>query len=293
MLITIAEHAGECFGVSSALARAQEILNMPHREHLYSYGALIHNPRIVKHYADMGLLPITEADFGKLSAHDYVLIRSHGAPQHILHMIRRSGATIVDATCPHVARVQRAAQDLLNEGYNVAVVGDASHPEVAGIVGSAPGARVISSKEDIDDSFNGVRVGLVSQTTQPQQVFDALCDALSQRTHTLKVVNTICPATSLCQKDIAELSLKSDAIVIIGGKNSANTKHLVEIASQSTKTYHIEDASELESSWFAPHMKVGIGAGTSTPHEHIVVVKARLMSFDTAFHKGIKAKGGA
>ena len=181
------------------------------------------------------------------------------------------GLEVLDATCPYVKKVHRAAERLVSEGYRLIIVGEPGHPEVEGILGHAgPGAVVVSDPAELPTMEIGGKVGVVVQTTQTAEALSAVVAALAARTGELRVINTICAATQERQDSAAKLASRVDAMVVVGGKNSGNTRRLAEICrDRCPATFHIEDAAELESSWFAHARVVGLTAGASTPPEHI------------------------
>jgi 4-hydroxy-3-methylbut-2-enyl diphosphate reductase len=166
---------------------------------------------------------------------------------------------------------------LTREGYQVIVVGEAGHPEVEGTVGHAPGAVVVGDAAELDELAIKRRVGVVVQTTMTRARLQDVVDALIAKTEELRLVNTICEATSVRQHAAAELATEADVMVVIGGRISANTTHLAEIcAERCAHTHHIESAEELEHTWFDGAHLIGITAGASTPNEQIDAVRRRI-----------------
>ena len=189
----------------------------------------------------------------------------------VIDAARERGLNVVDATCPYVKKVHMAAERLVREGYRVVVVGEPGHPEVEGILGHAgTDALVVSCAADANAlSFKG-KVGLVVQTTQTAQNLAEVVAAITPRVQELRVINTICAATSERQQAAATLANRCDCMVVVGGKNSGNTRRLAQICADACeRTHHIEEASELETAWFTDAHHIGITAGASTPQEHI------------------------
>ncbi|MBE6469529.1 MAG: 4-hydroxy-3-methylbut-2-enyl diphosphate reductase [Coriobacteriaceae bacterium] len=266
-LIEVAGHAGVCYGVERALRMTRDAAAAAERP-VRTLGPLIHNPRVVSELeaAGVGMADeLADADTGT------VVIRAHGVTPSVIDRARRGGLDVVDATCPYVAKVHRAAERLATEGFQVVVVGESGHPEVEGIVGHAgPGTLVVSDPAELAGAQISRRVGVVVQTTQTDENLAAVVAALVPRATELRVVNTICKATHERQASAAELSARADAMIVIGGRNSGNTRRLVEIcAARCARTHHIEDASEIDPEWVARAGLVGVGAGASTPASHI------------------------
>lgn len=265
--IRVAEHAGACYGVNRALELARGCA-LEHAEPVHTLGPLIHNPIVVEELAEQGVglsQSLDEIDRGS------VIIRSHGVVPQVIEDARARGLSVVDATCPYVKKVHKAASNLVHEGYDLIIVGESGHPEVEGIVGHAEGkAHVVASPQDLDGLTLGKRVGVVVQTTQTAANLSAVVAALAPLVSELRVVNTICAATSERQRAAASLASEADIMIVVGGKNSGNTRRLAQICHAARpKTHHIEDAAELDRSWFDGARLIGITAGASTPQAHI------------------------
>jgi 4-hydroxy-3-methylbut-2-enyl diphosphate reductase len=282
--VTVARQAGACFGVERALAKVEAVAAQaaaPAGEHrpVQTLGPLIHNPRVVASLEAQGVSVASAVS--EAHAPGTLVIRSHGVGPQVLKEARAAGLTVVDATCPYVHKVHRYAKELAAEGRLVVVVGQAGHAEVEGICGHAPSACVVGSAEEVSQLPAAERVGVVAQTTLTAATLDAVVAALKARygaePGTVVVKNTICAATSERQAAAAELAAASDVMVVVGGKNSANTTHLAEVCTGACPhVYHIEEEGELEPAWFEGATHVGITAGASTPAEHIAAVKARI-----------------
>lgn len=278
--IEIARHAGVCYGVERALslaAQAAEESQGPVR----TLGPLIHNPIVVRELEEAG---VTTAESVDECVEGTVIIRAHGVVPQIVDAARAKGLNVIDATCPYVKKVHMAAERLVREGYQLIVVGESGHPEVEGIMGHADeGARVVSVPEDLEGIELGKKIGVVVQTTQTADALNAIVTSLLPRVAELRVVNTICAATQERQDSAAELAGRADVMVVVGGKNSGNTRRLAEICSaQCPRTYHIEDAGELQASWFDGAELIGVTAGASTPAAHIDRAVAAMRSITEA-----------
>ena len=243
-------------------------------------GPLIHNPQVVSRLHDMGVGVAHSAE--DIDA-DCIIIRSHGVTPEVMRQVEATGSRIVNATCPHVMRAQHAAARLAKECGTVLVVGESSHPEVEGLVAHAREAggnvAVVNAVEDIPEDLDQP-VGVVVQTTQSRAKFDCIVDHLHTRKCDLKVIDTICDATSQRQDAAAQLAAKVDAMVVIGGRNSSNTTRLYEICSGiSPRSFHIETPGELQKELFDGCATVGVTAGASTPEDQIRAVEELLESW--------------
>ena len=274
--IEIAAHAGTCYGVQRALDMALAAAPQAGESaQVHTLGPLIHNPIVVRELAEAGVgLAETLDD----AATGTVIIRAHGVVPQVIDAARERDLTVVDATCPYVKKVHVAAERLVREGYRVIVVGEPGHPEVEGILGHAgDDAQVVSCAADADKLPLKGKVGLVVQTTQTAQNLAEVVAAITPRVQELRVINTICAATSERQQAAASLAQRCDCMVVVGGKNSGNTRRLAQICADACEhTHHIEEASELEVAWFANARHIGITAGASTPQEHIERAVARI-----------------
>lgn len=261
--VELAEESGFCFGVRRALELARQTA----KSHgaAYSLGPLIHNPQEVEQLARSGVTVVQS--LAEVPAGRTLIIRSHGAPPEVTEQALKSGLTVVDATCPLVMRAQERARELAEAGYKVVVAGEADHPEVQGIVAHAPGAVVLEEGSDLSVVGTARRIGVVAQTTQSPQAYRELISRLLEREPAeLRVYNTICTATLGRQKAALELAGRVDVMVVVGGKNSANTRRLAQLcAATGVRTYHIETAAELDDEWFREARSVGVTAGASTP----------------------------
>ncbi|HPZ09230.1 MAG TPA: 4-hydroxy-3-methylbut-2-enyl diphosphate reductase [Candidatus Eremiobacteraeota bacterium] len=252
---------GFCSGVNRAVKMTEKALQEGKR--VYIAGELIHNPRELKRLQGKGLQMIESLEEAKGGT---LIIRSHGISPGEYNRATAIGMEIIDATCPYVKKLQDMASLLNNEGYKIVIIGEASHPEVQGIVGYAPGAVVISKREEIEGIKIGTKVGLLIQTTQKIGLLQEIVSYILPGTFELKIFNTICNATEKRQKATYKLAREVDIMIVIGGKNSSNTNKLVSISRDTgVKTYHIETSSELKDEWFSSVVKIGVTGGASTP----------------------------
>lgn len=277
MKVLRAKHAGACYGVQRALDLAHEAIESG--SEAYTLGPLIHNPRVVRELAQRGVHAVERVEDVAGGA---VVIRSHGVTPQVRAEVEALGLPVIDATCPHVARAQKAAAKLAAAGCCVVVVGEEGHPEVEGLkeYARAQGARVevVGDPAGLPDDLYEP-VGVVAQTTQKLENVEAVVAALVAAGIEPQVKNTICFATRQRQDAATEMATRVDAMVVIGGRNSSNTTRLAEIcAEHCARTYHVEAVEELQIEWFAGCETVGVTAGASTPEEHIQAVVAFIES---------------
>ena len=267
--IILAPHAGFCFGVERAIELAEEAAKYTKEgKKVYTFGPLIHNPQEIGRLKNLGINVLESEE--QLDGNTVLILRSHGIPPQKERELKAKGVKIIDATCPYVKAVHEAAQQLVREGYFVVLVGEKNHPEVIGTWGylqDVNGEGIIVEKiEDLKPALSKTKVGVIAQTTQNEQFFKEVVGELAVWVNELKVINTICNATSVRQEEVRELAPKVDVMIIIGGKNSGNTTRLYRIAkSLNPNSHHIETEGELKEEWFENAKRVGVSAGASTP----------------------------
>jgi len=270
MEITVAKTAGFCFGVKRALELVQSSLESD-TSPICSLGPLIHNPAVVAELESKGLKVVSDIKDVKEGR---VVIRSHGAGPSIYDYASEQGLELIDATCPFVKNVHELALMLKKEGYQVIIVGENDHAEVIGVLETLSGeALVVNDPRQLDSAYIEYKVGIISQTTQDIATFQQVVSEVLPKTKECRIFNTICLATTQRQQETARLSQEVDLMIVVGGKNSANTKRLAEISAQhGTRTYQVESPDELSPEWFKGVRKVGVTAGASTPDQHITAV---------------------
>jgi len=267
--IVLAPHAGFCFGVERAIELAERSSEyVKEGKKVYTYGPLIHNPQEINRLKTLGIEILKSEEM--LDENTVLILRSHGIPPQKERELKAKGVKIVDATCPYVKAVHEAVRKLVEEGYFVVLVGEKNHPEVIGTWGYLLDAKgegiIVETLEDLKPALNKNKVGVIAQTTQNEQFFKEVVGELALWVNELKVINTICNATSVRQEEVRELAPKVDVMVIVGGKNSGNTTRLYKIAkSLNPNSYHIETEKELKGDWFENTKTVGVSAGASTP----------------------------
>lgn len=272
--IVIAKRAGFCFGVKRAMDiafdRAREA-----KGGVSTLGPIIHNPQVIEALKRQGIHPVDIGDIDD-QAISALIIRTHGIPREIYDSISSRGIRIIDATCPFVKKAQHYAQLLQEKGYQVIILGDRNHPEVKGLMSYAGDDAVVVDKDGPLPVLRR-KVGIVVQTTQPLDALTRLLARVVRHAREIKVYNTICSSTALRQKETEEMARKVDAMIVVGGRNSANTTQLAQLCeSLGVKTYHIETESEIDDAWLRDVRKVGITAGASTPDWIIERVAERI-----------------
>ncbi len=275
MEVILAKSAGFCFGVKRAVETVYEQTGTENQ--IYTYGPIIHNEEVVKDLESKGVTVLEgEEDLRKLDK-GTVVIRSHGVPREICEMIEKKGLTCVDATCPFVKRIHRIVEKESGEGRRIIIIGNPGHPEVEGIMGwSHTPAAVIESAEEAEKftCLPGEKLCLVSQTTFNYNKFKELVEIFQKKGYNITIVNTICNATEERQTEAREIADKVDAMIVIGGKHSSNTRKLYEICRERCKsTYLIQTLDDLHLELPETAALVGITAGASTPNNIIEEVQ--------------------
>jgi 4-hydroxy-3-methylbut-2-en-1-yl diphosphate reductase len=277
MTIQLAKHQGMCFGVRDALRATHDAAKAAPVTIL---GQLVHNPLVDAHLRHLGVQRGELTDAPQAATRD-VIITAHGAADRQREALRKAGHRVTDTTCPLVRKAHDALRVLVDGGYFPVVVGQATHVEVRGLTGDFPHAAVILSEEDLERVPFHSKLGVISQTTQPVTRALALVEALKRRHPAAEVrfVDTVCHPTKQRQSAIEELCAECDTIVVIGGRNSNNTRQLVETATRLGSIAHqVERAEDLDAAWFHKAEHVGVTAGTSTLDETVRAVMDRLQT---------------
>lgn len=280
MQVIRAKELGFCMGVR----RAVEMMEAAADDlgPVTSLGSIVHNPQVVGKLRDRGVEVIAAIDAVDERP---VAITAHGVGPQVLRELEARGSRIVDTTCPIVTRAQQWAKKLTDEGFGVIVFGDPNHKEVRGILGWASG-KVVTMRSEADleaplPDWMPSRIGVLAQTTETEGHFARFVERLltlhMERISELRVINTLCNATTSQQAATQDLAREVDLMIVVGGRESANTRHLAEVARErGVETYHVESADEIEAAWVAGRDKVGVAAGSSTPDSVIDDVVARL-----------------
>lgn len=272
MKITVSKHSGFCFGVKRAVSLTEKRLKKGKR--IYSLGPLIHNRWVVSELSRKGLKIIEDLDRIKKGS---CIIPSHGIDPSKIK--KQKAVSFIDTTCPFVFKAQTLVKKLVNSGYEALILGDKNHPEVKGLVGISKGkARVLRGEREAASLHpKKNKISLISQTTQSLENFIAVSSKLvGKKFQEFRIFNTICKDVIERQAEARKIAKKSDLILVIGGRNSANTKGLVQICRFFAKTHHIESERDLRKVWLRNVKRVGIVTGASTPGEFIGRVKRRI-----------------
>ena len=268
MKILISERGGYCYGVQRALDIAHRATSDSPGP-IKTLGPIIHNPGVVRELAEAGVSPVDDLE-GITGG--TVILRTHGVTPEVIADAKGRGLAIVDATCPYVKVAQEKASFLGEQGYLTIILGEHEHPEVVALVANAGKKTVVvENVAELDmDMVYGKRVGVVVQTTQASTNLAALAARLAPSCRELLVYNTMCNATQKCQDEALSMASKADAVIVIGGRNSANTTRLSQLCREvQERTHHIEDVGELKKEWFKGVETVAITACASTPPEQM------------------------
>jgi len=282
MKVLRADTLGYCMGVRRAVDLAAKTAETETGRPIYTLGPLIHNPQAIEDLRRRGIVTLREDDVDDRVANRTVILRAHGIPPALRRKLESLGARIVDATCPRVLANQRKARQFWKEGFSVVLVGDRDHGEIVAVTGCAPGCSVVGSAREAEALSLKEPVGVLAQTTVSEEEYRAVCDVLRSRYGRVEIVNTICPATRERQESLARLAEKTDAIMVVGGRGSANTTRLFRAAEALGKpAWHIETAGEIPPEVFQ-YALVGITAGASTPDTIIAEVEEALSGSGSA-----------
>ena len=279
MEIKIAKFSGYCCGVKRAMDLALEKLDETSEKKVYSLGPLIHNDQAMKKFTDKGL--IVEEDINKIEKNSTAIVRSHGLPKDFYDKMDIISTNVVDATCPFVKKIQDIVYENYKSGHGIILIGDKDHPEIRGINGwSDNSSIIINSIEDVERfDFSEDRAYIVAvQTTYKLEKYLQIEKILKNRLKKVEFFNTICYATRERQDAARELSKTVDAMIVIGGKSSSNTKKLAEICSENCITFLIETAKDIDLEKISSFSTIGITAGASTPDFIIDEVKDLLLT---------------
>lgn len=277
MKVTTAKSAGFCFGVQRAVEKVYQEIEAGQKP-IYTYGPIIHNEEVIHDLEEKGVKILeTPEDIRKVKS-GTVIIRSHGVSKEIRQIMDESGLRVIDATCLFVLKIHRYVEEYSKKGYYIIIIGNPGHPEVEGICGWADSGRasVVSSREEIAalDLPLSEKLCIVSQTTFNYNKFQELVEIIAEKGYDRIVLNTICSATEQRQKEARALSEQVDAMIVVGGKHSSNTRKLYEICKEKCdNTYFIQTKDDLKHMKFPRFDYVGITAGASTPNKIIEEVQ--------------------
>lgn len=272
MEVIVAKTAGFCFGVERAVNQVYDQIKHGSGP-IYTLGPIIHNEGVVRDLEKKGVKVLNSANEISALTEGTVIIRSHGVGKRIYDMLKAQGVQIVDATCPFVKKIHRIVQEQNLQGRRVIIIGDETHPEVEGIKGWGDArTMVVKNEEQMEKlpSFTGEKLCIVSQTTFNYNKFKDLVEKFEKKGYDILVLNTICNATQERQVEAERIASQVDAMIVIGGKNSSNTRKLYEICQKECKdTYYIQTLDDLNPESVNSVRSVGITAGASTPKKII------------------------
>jgi len=274
LTIILSKTVGFCYGVKNAIKIVEKsLLKYPHP--IYTLGPLIHNKSEVKRLQNLGIKHIDKLEKIKSGS---IITRTHGIEKNIMEILKSKKLNVINGTCPFIKKIQNIVSVLSKKKYFIFILGDKNHPEIKSVVSYIkPGNNFLIidvSKENIDFKkyyriFNMLKkhkIAVVSQTTIPFEKFDKITKELNNIFKNIKIYNTICASSIRRQKEALELAKNVEVIIVIGGKHSANTKHLFELSKTTgVKAYHIEQENEIDNINLSNIKKLGIITGASTP----------------------------
>lgn len=280
--IKLATSLGFCFGVRRAIDMVEDAAS--ERDRIGSLGSIVHNPVVASKLKSQGVEIIDVVDASSAPA---VAITAHGAGPETYRRVADAGRELIDTTCPIVTKAQRAARRLVDSGFKVIIYGDANHPEVRGVIAWTRGKGVVLASADDAVDIPRRKVALMCQTTKSQESYATFISGFLarhiDRVNELRIINTTCPETEDRYEAARELAREVDLMIVIGGRDSANTGKLAATCSAAgVETRQIEHEGELQAAWLRGRRSVGVTAGASTPDESIGGVIRRLRELDAA-----------
>ena len=286
--IRLASSLGFCFGVRRAIEIVEEAA--AERGQIHSLGSIVHNPVVVDRLRSIGVEKVGDC---RAVPEGTVAITAHGAGPAVYQTIEQRGLDLVDTTCPIVAKAQRAARRLVNAGFTVIIYGDADHPEVRGVLAWTKGKGHVLADPDEPVAIPKRKAALLSQTTKSHEAFSEFVGRFLARhleqLNEVRIVNTTCPETEERYEAARQLAAEVDLMIVIGGRNSANTGKLAATCrATGVETRQVEREDEIDPAWLRGKRVVGVTAGASTPDESIERVVRRLRELDHQF----AAQGG-
>lgn len=272
-MIKVGKYAGFCGGVTNSVTKTEKYLN--EYNNLYCLGELVHNKQVIESLEEKGLKTIET--LSEVEDNSTVIIRAHGVANSIYEEAKSRNINLLDLTCPKVLKIHDKVSEYKDNGYFIILVGSKVHPEVIGTISfCGDKSIVIEGLDDLNEVNNIIKtnnykdVVIFAQTTIKESLLDEIVDCLKEKIKNLIVENTICNATHLRQQECLEMAKTSDCMIIIGGKNSSNTKKLYEVASSvCPNTYLVETYKEIDFNELKKYENIGIMAGASTPKTSI------------------------
>ena len=277
MEVKLAKSAGFCFGVKEAMKKVYSQIEENQGNKIYTYGPIIHNEEVVKELEKRGVSVINPEDNLNTLENGIVVIRSHGVSKNVSETLEKSGFTLVDATCPFVKRIHNIVEKESGLGCRIIIVGNDGHPEVEGIKGWCLGTPVVIESENEAEEYidlQNEKICIVSQTTFNYNKFKDIVEIFQKKGYDINVVNTICNATEERQTEAKAIAAQADAMIVIGGTHSSNTRKLFEICKKECENTHfIQTLDDLNLELPKSVRLVGITAGASTPNNIIEEVQ--------------------
>jgi (E)-4-hydroxy-3-methyl-but-2-enyl pyrophosphate reductase len=272
--VRIARRTGFCYGVREAIDAAR--ISAAEGKRTHTLGQVVHNEGVISQLREQGIVSVKELD--EVEEGSAVVIRAHGVTPEVMARAEEKGLDVIDGTCSWVTQEQKELAKLVDEGYTVVLLGTPNHPEVVGLLGFAPHAILVDEEDDWERIPRRKRMALLTQSTQPPWKFERLAGFLTTRAHELKIVNTVCPVTIRRQQDTTDLAEAVDLVVVVGGRNSANTRELTRLVGIVGKpALQVERAEDLDDAIvFEGCSIIGVTGGTSTPIEDLESVAARV-----------------
>ncbi|CAN5765536.1 hypothetical protein BH23CHL8_BH23CHL8_30340 [soil metagenome] len=272
--VRIARRTGFCYGVREAIDAAR--ISAAGGAPTHTLGQVVHNEGVIAQLRERGIQSVATLD--DVQAGAAVVIRAHGVTPEVMTRAEAKGLEVIDGTCTWVTQEQKELSRLVEEGYTIVLLGTPNHPEVVGLLGYAPDAILVDEEEDWERIPRRKRMALITQSTQPPWKFERLAAYLVSRAHELKIVNTVCPVTIRRQQDTTDLAEQVDLVVVVGGRNSANTRELTRLVGIVGKpAIQVEHDRDLDdATLFRGRGIVGVTGGTSTPIEDLEAVARRI-----------------
>lgn len=283
MNVLRADAMGFCFGVRDALALADSLAEP---DQVTIHGELVHNERVLVQLGRRGFRQTPETDRGGLPETPHVLVTAHGISVHERTRLIAAGKTLIDATCPLVTRVHEAAQSLARLGYFVVVIGRTGHAEVEGIVGDLEEYAIVADEGQARE-FGSAKIGVICQSTTPPALAQRVRRAIeiANPGKEITFIDTICRPTKDRQQAVVNLIDRVDALVVVGGRQSHNTRQLAQLAlDRGVPVAHVQRAEDLNEAWILRFQTIGLTAGTSTPDDVIDDVERAIRSMTPSRH---------
>lgn len=275
--ILVSSKTGFCFGVKRSIDMLDQLRTSKPEADIFTYGPIIHNEHVVQHFKQKNIFPIlNDTELDKIPSESILVIRSHGIGQNKIKYLNEQNFKVINATCPFVNKVHATGKNLISEGYKVILIGEKNHPEVVGISETLNNNLIIINSIADAQNMNipkNKKIGIIIQTTQEYEKVNNILLYLFDNFKEIKIHNTICNATYIRQQWAIKISKNVDLMIVIGSKNSGNTKRLFEICKKElANTYLCSNEEDIDSINFNNIKKVGISAGASTPEWIIKII---------------------